>query len=92
MTWPAATVSTLGAPALQAYPIAYNRTLARRQYERALRSASFAHNGLITPVMMEQRRAMVDRRELDVKEDVAKARSAEPHSSDGFQLTPKRYR
>jgi hypothetical protein len=92
MTWAAARVSTLGAPALQAYPIAYNRTLARRQYERALKSAIFAQKGLITPVMMEQSRAMVDRREFDVKEEVAKARSAEPHSSDGFQLTCERCR
>jgi len=82
----------LGAPALQAYPIAYNRTLARRQYERALRSASFAQKGLITPVIIEQRSAMVDRRELDVKEEVAKARSAEPHCLHGSQLASKRYR
>jgi hypothetical protein len=72
----------LGAPALQAYPIAYSRTLARRQYERALRSASFAQKGLITPVMIEQRSAIVDRREFDVKEEVAKARSVKPKSSD----------
>ena len=84
MTWPAARVSTFGAPALQAYPIEYSRTLARRQYERALRSASFAQKGLITPVMMEQRRAMVESRELDVKEEVAKARSVNHIVSMGF--------
>jgi hypothetical protein len=92
MTWPAARVSTLGAPALQAYPIAYGRTLARRQYERALKSASFAQKGLITPVTIEQSRAMVESRELDMKEEVAKARSVEPHSFDGSQLTCKRCR
>jgi hypothetical protein len=57
-------------------------TLARRQYERALKSASFAQKGLMTPVMIEQSRAMVDRRELDVKEEVAKARSVKSKSSD----------
>lgn len=35
---------------------------------------------------------MVDRRELDVKEEVAKARSAEPHCLHGSQLASKRYR